>query len=321
MTPDEQIRQAGSRLAVAAVPVPDLGRLVRRRRRIRTAAATGAVAALVGVGAVWLWPDPEPTRVETGTTEEDAVATYELDLDGVDLVSDEGLTARNTDVALWADESRQEYLSLAVRPGLADGYTEAPGGLGPMQEDTELPPTQGRAWFSETAGDPVRSMTMWWSRADGDVWMLRAYWHGQQPVRGVDARATMRDWALAIERDPTDAGQAPYVIGDPAMEIVAADDAGDLRSRARAWRWQGHEITLLATDDSVAAGLSNLRDRGVPEPVTVDGHDGWMVTSTSQAETVVGWALDAPRPTWVTLTIPPELSDQTDEVLAALAPE
>jgi hypothetical protein len=231
MTLDEQIRQAGARLATAPVSVPDVGRVVRRRRRIRAAAATGAVATLVGVGAVWLWPNPEPSHVETGATE-DAVPTYELDLGGVELASDETLTLRNTDVALWADEARQRYVSLTVRPGLAEAYPE-PAGLGPMLEDTEFPATQGHAWFSETAGSQVRSMRMWWSRAEGDVWLLTAYWYGQQPVRGTDARAALRDWALRIEPGATAASEAPYEIGDPAMELVASDDAGNLRPRAR----------------------------------------------------------------------------------------
>jgi hypothetical protein len=318
MTLDEQIRQAGSRLAAAPVPVPDLGRVVRRRHRIRAAAATGVVATLVGVGTIWFWPNAEPSRVETSVAE-DAVATYELSLGGVEPVNDEALTPSNTDVALWADEAQQRYVSLTVRPGLVEAYPE-PAGLGPMPEDTTFPAAQGRAWFNETAGSQVRSMRMWWSRADGDVWLLTAYWYGQQPVRGTDARAALRDWALGIEPGPTGGSEAPYLIGDPAMRLVASDDAGSLRSRARVWRWRDHEITLLAIEDSVAAGFSNLFARGVPERVTVDGHDGWMVSSSSPAETIIGWQLDTPRSAWVILTIPPELTGQTDVILAALTP-
>lgn len=318
MSLDERIQRAGARLAALPVPVPDLGRLVRRRRRICAAAATGAVATLIGVGTVWAWPTPERSRVETGVAD-DAVATYELDLGGVELVGDETLTPSNTDVALWADEARQRYVSLTVRPGLAEAYPE-PAGLGPMQEDTEFPPTQGHAWFSETPDSQVRSIRMWWSRADGDVWLLTAYWYGLHPVGGTDARAVLRDWALGIEPGPPGASEGPYLIGDPAMELVASDDAGTLRSRARVWRWQDHEITLLTTENSLAAGLSNLLARGVPERVTVEGHDGWMVSSASPAGTIIGWQLDAPRPAWLTVTIPPELIDQTEEILAALAP-
>ncbi|MGH9233665.1 MAG: hypothetical protein ACRD0R_10065 [Acidimicrobiales bacterium] len=270
------------------------------------------------MGAIWLWPTPQPSRVETGIAE-DAVPTYELDLGGVELVSDETLTPGNTDVALWADEARQRYVSLTVRPGLAEAYPE-PAGLGPTQEDTEFPATQGHAWFSETDASQVRSIRMWWSRADGDVWLLTAYWYGQHPVGGTDAQAALRDWALGIEPGSTGASEAPYMIDDPAMELVASDNAGDLRSRARVWRWRDHEIALLAIENSLAAGLSNLLARGVPERVTVDGHDGWMVNSASPAGTIIGWQLDAPRPTWVTLTIPPALTDQTQEILAALAP-
>lgn len=271
------------------------------------------------MGAVWLWPNPEPSRVETGVAD-DAVPTYELDRGGVELVSDETLTPSNTDVALWADEAHQSYMSLTVRPGLAEAYPE-PTGLGPMQEDTEFPTTQGRAWFSETTGSQVRSMRMWWSRADGDVWLLTAYWYGQQPVRETEeASAALRDWALGIEPGPTDASGAPYLIGDPALQLVASDDAGNLRSRARVWLWRDHEITLLTIENSIAAGLSNLLARGVPERVTVDGHDAWMVTSASPAETIIGWQLDTPHPAWVTVTIPPELTE-TEEILASLTPQ
>lgn len=318
MTLDEKIRQAGARLAAAPVPVPDLGRVVRRHRRIRAAVRTGAVATLVGMGAVWLWPNAEPSRVETGIAE-DAVPTYELDLRGAELVSDATPTGRNTDVALWSDAARRTYLSLTVRPGLAEAYPE-PAGLGSMQEDTEFPSTQGHAWFSETTGSQVRSMRMWWSRADGDVWLLAAYWYGQLPVRGTDARADLRDWALRIEASPPGASDTPYLIGDPAMELVASDHVGNLRSRARVWRWRDHEITLLAIENSIAAGLSNLLARGVPELVTVDGHDGWLVNTASPAGTIIGWQLDTRRPAWVTLTIPPELTNQAAEIIAALAP-
>jgi hypothetical protein len=54
--------------------------------------------------------------------------------------------------------------------------------------------------------------------------------------------------------------------------------------------------------------------------VTVDGHDGWMVNSASPVGTIIGWELDTPRQAWVTLTIPPELTDETELILAALAP-
>jgi hypothetical protein len=333
MTLDEQIREAGSRLAGAPVAVPDFDRVVRRRHRIRAAAVAGAVATFVGVSAIWLWPNGEPSRVETGVAEapapssgndtryepEDAVPTYELVLGDAELVRDETPTAGNTDVALWADEARERYVSLTVRPGLADAHPE-PAGLGPMEEDTEFPAAQGRAWVSETAGRDVRSMRMWWSRSDGDVWLLSAYWYGRQPIGAADGRADLRDWALGIEPGSTAASGAPYLIADPAMQLVAFDYGGDLRARARVWRYRDQEITLLAIEDSTAAGLSNLLARAMPEPVTVASQDGWMVNSASPPETIIGWQLDTPRPVWVTLTIPPELTDHTDLILAALKP-
>jgi hypothetical protein len=69
-----------------------------------------------------------------------------------------------------------------------------------------------------------------------------------------------------------------------------------------------------------AAGFSNLLARGAPEQLTVTGHSGWMVTSPSPAETIIGWQVDTPRLAWVTLTILPAIADQADEILAALNP-
>lgn len=309
MAIDEQIREAGPRLAAAPVAVPDLDRVVRRRHRIRAVAMTGAVAALVGMSATWLWRDGELARVETGVADDpatssgtdarseqaDAVSTYELVLGDAELVKDETLTPSNTDVALWTDDAQQRYLSLTVRPGLAEAHHPEPAGLGSMQEDAQFPAVQGRAWFSETNGSQVRSIRMWWSRADGDVWLLTAHWYGQQPIDAADGSAVLRDWALGIEAAPSAAVATPYEIADPAMQIVASDRASDLRSRARVWRYRDHEVTLVAIENSAAAGFSNLLARGAPEQLTVAGHSGWMVTSPSPAETIIGWQLDTPR--------------------------
>lgn len=66
MTVDEEIRQAGSRLADAPVAVPDFDRLVRRRHRMRAVGMSGAMVLLVMVGVISLWPDAGSVGVETG---------------------------------------------------------------------------------------------------------------------------------------------------------------------------------------------------------------------------------------------------------------
>lgn len=319
MTLDDDIRRAGARLAATPVPVPDLGRRVGRRRRVRTGAATATVAALVGVGALVLWPSAEPTSVETTGGQLSAVPTWDLVLEDAELIGDETLNATNTDVALWADDAQQAYVSLSVRPGLAESYPE-PVGIATVQEDTEMPPTQGRAWFTETTGE-ARSTTMWWSRPDGDVWFLTAHWHGQPPTRATDAHAALRQWAQAIETGSATSDDPAYRMVDPTMHLVASDDAGERRSRGRTWRYRGHEIVLLTTKGSGAAGMSNLLSLGenVPERVTVDGQAGWKVNG-SAGETLIGWAAATTPVTWSTLTIPPGLTDDADAILAALQP-
>ena len=56
-----------------------------------------------------------------------AVPTWELVLADAELIGDETLNATNTDVALWADDAQQTYVSLSVRPGLAEAlYSRGP---------------------------------------------------------------------------------------------------------------------------------------------------------------------------------------------------
>jgi hypothetical protein len=165
-------------------------------------------------------------------------------LEDAELIGDETLHPTNTDVALWADEADQTYVSLTVRPGLARVYPE-PAGLGPVQEDTELPATQGRAWFTEGAGE-ARSTMMWWSRPDGDVWLLTAHWHGQLPTREADVQAALRQWAQAIETGSATPDHTAYRMVDPNMRLVASDDAGELRSRGRTYHRRRRQVALGA---------------------------------------------------------------------------
>jgi hypothetical protein len=57
-----------------------------------------------------------------------------------------------------------------------------------------------------------------------------------------------------------------YVISDPAMQLIASDDAGDLRSRARVWRWRDHEITLLTSRTHSPLGFRTCSPEAFQNP-------------------------------------------------------
>jgi hypothetical protein len=328
---DRQLLDAGARLAAAPVAVPELARLVRRRRRRRGAGASLAVAGLVAGGVALLGRDPDPSRVETTETttttaavdpvpDPPAVPTYDLDLDGADLTEDQPLAPSGAEVTLWADRARQTWLSLTVRPGLGESNAE-PAGLGPMRPDTGFPAEQGRAWTTDLPDDgPTRSLGMWWTRANDDVWLLRAHWYGDDPVPAADARAALRAWALGISPGPIPQDGPAHILDDRAMPVVDSDPGGSIAAHVRVWRYQGEEITLLAERDAAATELSNLVARGRPVATAVAGRGAWRVAATSPTETLVGWRLGPSQEVWYTLHIPDALSGRVDEILAAVVP-
>lgn len=339
MTVDERLKDAGGRLADLPVVAPSFGQVLDRRRRRRRIAVGTLAAVLVLVGAAGAWVvsgrqdgdvisttdsgDPPGTTTGSGTA---AVTTFDLTLADVTLITDEAHTPTNTDVGLWKDERTDTYLSLTVRPGMAAAQP-VPTGLGPMTEDADFPSDQGRAWITELndaqgfAGS-VRGATqrMWWTRTDGDVWLLTSYWYAGADVDVEAATSQLRNWATSIRATASDGGSFSYVLEDPTMELVDLDQAGDLRSRARVWTYEGQDITLLIIEDSAAAGLSNLLARGVPDQTSVAGRSAWIVEDQESRDTVVGWRLDFPIEAWATLTIPEELANQTEAIIEALQP-
>lgn len=258
------------------------------------------------------WPSDEAVdAIEIIPRDEETTAvdvpTYELELAGAELVEDSPHIAANTDVALWGDD-RGVWVSLTARPGLRGTYG-APAGLGPMERDDDLPDGVGRAWLSEPE-DP-RAATMWWVRSTGDLWILNAYWYGE--TMSPAPEATLRDWALGIDRD--EAKRPPYVIGDPSVATIAFDPAGDKPSRSRVWDLSGQEIVLLVNEGSAAAGLSNLVARGAPTVRNVPNlGEVWSVGST------FGWVVPGSSEAWATLTVPDDLAERADELLRALRP-
>jgi len=326
---DQQIRSSLARLADAGGT--DLGQVWdsvvsrrRRRRRRRVVGVTVAAAALVVAATATvadLWTDASENVVATnpdrgqledpnsGTSPAPAdIPTYSLHLAGAELLRDETVTARNSDVVLWGD-SQGTFLSLSTRPGLDGTYGE-PAGLGPMVEDSTFPDDAGEAWLSEQE-DP-RGATMWWVRPSGDLWILRAHWYGALVPESPEA--TLREWGLAIEHSST--ADDPYVLEDETLSLIDFDPGGDRPSRSRVWSYDGQEVTLLVLDgSSSAAGLSNLVARGAPTSTEVAGlGQVWAVGPT------FGWTVPDSDGAWATLLVPDALAGESDAIVRALAP-
>lgn len=329
MSVDDQIESAGSRLASTPVAVPELERLVRRRsRRVRVNAVVGSVVAVsIGVAALVRHdgsavevaaPSVVPTDSRSG---DPSAGPYELALEGARLVDDSTSTARGGPNAVWFDEATGTYLTVAVLAGEAT-TTREPTGVESMVEDTTFASTRGRAWFTSTRSNSIRRMTMWWSRPDGDVWLLESFWYGDDPVTAADGRDALRNWALAIASPDPQHNQQHYELADPSLRRVAEDQGGDVRYRVQVWTYQVgsvvENITLLSTQDSVATSVIAALTHGKPELVRIDGHDVWQVTDPTTGDIYIGWQAGEDRPAWVALTIPASLASVTVQIRAAL---
>ena len=162
------------------------------------------------------------------------------------------------------DEARQTYLSLAVRRVSPRPIRNLRASLR-CRSTPRSPRRRERAWFIEAAGQ-VRSMRMWWSRP----WWRRLVHHGVLVRRAAGPRHGCQRRPAATGRSgsdpgPTDTSDAPYVIGDPALRLVASQDAG-VYDPGRVWRWRGHEITLLTIGRTPShPGSRTLLTLGVTE--------------------------------------------------------
>jgi hypothetical protein len=325
MSIDERIESAGARLATTPVAVPEFERLVRRRsRRVRINAVVGSVVVIsIGVAALVRYEGSTEqvaakSVVPTDDRAGDATAGYNLALEGVRLVDDSTSTARGGPNAVWFDETTGTYLTVAVLQGEATVSGGQPTGLAPMVEDTTFPSTRGRAWFTSISSNSIKRMTMWWSRPDGDVWLLDSLWYGDRPVNAPEARDTLRNWALAIAAPDPQGAQQHYELADPSMRRVADDQGGDVEYRVQSWAYQDEHIFLSSTQDSVATSVIAVLTRGQPELVRVDGHDAWQVTDSTTGEILIGWQTTATHPAWVALTIPAALAALASQIRAAL---
>jgi hypothetical protein len=281
---------------------------IQTRHRRWHVASAAAILVVVAAGAlVWMIRSRD-TEAESASGH----AVYDLQLADAVLVDDETLSARNADTALWSDQASHTYLSLTVRPGLAYAYP-SPTGVGAMERDAAFPADAGSAWVSALTRDRTFKITMWWTRTDGDVWLLSGYWYSRDGVPSAEADDVMRAWALAVERD---VDTQTYELGDPTMRLVDADAAGPIQSRARVWSYLGHEITLHSLTGSEASGRSNLLAVAAPTALTVSQNDAWEVR-TRTGEIVVGWSVDDPE-SWTTISIPSALAPHRLEILSSV---
>jgi hypothetical protein len=313
MNIDERITAVGSMLAEVSVATPELERILSRRfrRRLATVIASATIIAIGGITMLACGSNKSPTA-ETWT--------YELPIDGATPLPTDTLTARTADAALWIDRVSGRYLYLVIRPGLADSYP-APVGLGPMARSESFPETQGQAWLTQSDESHVRTMTMWWTRTDGAVWILNAYWYGDGTVRLGEAQQKFETWALEISIVSSDDPQGTFRLGDASMTLFATDHRGEVGSRAQMWDFvrgtQNGQIILHTIYPSGAVGLNNLLARGMPTETILFGRTAWMVKDNA-GQVTVGWQSGNAKQDWTILTIPASIASYTSEILSVL---
>ncbi|MEO8163512.1 MAG: hypothetical protein ABI590_06995, partial [Ilumatobacteraceae bacterium] len=156
-----------------------------------------------------------------------------------------------------------------------------------------------------------------WAKMSGP---LRAFWYGANPLDTRQATQALRKLALGIKVGSASRDIASFETADPTMNRFAFNRSGDIKGRVRVWEYRGQEITLGTTEHSQAGGLSNLLAQGKPAPIDVAGNDALIVVDGADGNTVIGWQVATPTSGWTTLTIPSDLIDVVDAIVAALRP-
>jgi hypothetical protein len=239
------------------------------------------------------------------------VSAYNLALPTARLTNDETSTARGTDVAVWTHDDGT-YLTLTMIPIEPGG----PVGVGTTTKIATFPTDRGQAWYGEqelpsAADGTAVSSLLWWQRPDGVVWLINAYWYGKSPPTDPAQRQQrFVEWALDITT-PT---EGTYQLSDPGITPIAAERAGDRRSRVRIWNYDNQQIIILVIEDAAASGLASALAKGRPERIYVDTHRGWT-TGTSDIPVTIAWQVNDLTKEWATMTIPAALADKTAEIV------
>ena len=264
--------------------------------------------------------DDDPSRPPIGP-ECPAIPDYGLTLADASAGPIEELSIRSTDAAIWKEAGSETYLTLSVRHGLAAAQSE-PTGLGPMTEVSALQSGTGRIWISSAVShdgeEPPTRVQLWWTRADGDVWLAATYWYGSSSVLGTWGdrdRATL-DWVQSITTNI--GGDSPFALAVsayPGLELVSAQTRGSYRSWERSWKLDRGTITISTMEGVPASGLKNLLDAGPIAPVKIAESFAWQVQH-SDGSIETAWR--APGNAWVTVMVSDDLTDRTPEILAAV---
>lgn len=314
MNVDERIPAAGSMHAEVSGTTPQLERVPgqRFRRRLAVIITSATVTAIGGIALLACGSNRSPAA---------EAWKYELPLDGATPLPTETRTARTASGALWVDRVSGRYLALTIRPGLADGYP-APVGLGPMARSESFPGSRGQAYLTQSDESHVRTMTMWWTRTDGAVWILRAYWYGDDPVPFGEAQQMFETWALEISIVASDDAPENFRLGDESMTLFAASRSGLVGSRSQEWDLvrgtrQGRIGVLTIYPSAGAMDLANLLAHGMPTEITLFGRTAWMVKDNT-GQITVGWQAGNAKQEWSYLTIPASIASYTSEILSAL---
>lgn len=331
----ERIRDHAAALDDAAPPVRldeirSLGTPPRRRAgRLPLTAAAGVVAVVGGLVVINNSRDIDNTvaSLPPASVEEAAQtavdADPQLELADAEPTGYDRFSVASFDSAIWKDAETETYLSLTVRTGLAE-VQPSPTGFGRMRELDDFPTELGRAWVSDLGDSELvtpLSLRMWWTRPDGDVWLLTSYLY-EPATTGVDAAnavSALTGWATHIVT-PDDPAAA-YELNDDAvinssMEVVFSQRAGEYPSRTQTWDIDGHEFILETTVSVAASGLTNLLNVGPLSATMIAGEPGWLARAVD-GTVHAGWASETGEK-WNQAIIPAELGPRSAEIIGSI---
>lgn len=266
------------------------------------AAAAAAILVLVAVGgALWLERQPQSSRSSSTAAFDTLPADahhYDLRYPSAHSTSDANGTATTARVAVW--QVGEGYLGLTVRPGVSPGF---PGINGDAVRLDDVP---GEAWWTTTAR--VDEATIWWERPDEDLWLL----HLIHP-EALSMSATVVGWMQRMSVAPDNSFQLDV----PGAVLTRTDPAGTVRTTSRTWQIEGHDVTLLITEASDAAGFTNMITTGAATRTRVLDRPALRVVDTTTGTTLVGW--DTVNSGWAYLHIPNALGRNEAAIIDALA--
>lgn len=317
----DELEAAGRRLAEVPLEPPALRIIVdRRRRMLRVGLCLAVIAAGSASVAYFSWTTPPPVSIAKSSNDttgspstDDAI---DLVLAGANLVRTEALVASGSEVLTWTNTARDTFFAVTVRSGLSSKQFEPPESEA-MALVSEFPAEQGTSWWRGSATDHSTKVSMWWSRPDGDVWIVNAQWYGPSRPTGEVAGTRAQNWALDLSHSRDIGTPLSDVSLGGELGFVGDDAAGELRSEARVWDYKGHEITLVALQDAAAVGYANVVVIGAPLTVTVAGSQGLLVTDVDGTVTI-GWQGLGDVEIWYTLTVPAELRSEKDLIVSAV---